>query len=87
MANKNLTFVETLTIEQFKARENVTKLSVKRNPHTDKMFFVFGSKTGAVALAGIPANPMVSMVETPEGKSFYLLHEESTGGAETLATF
>ena len=84
---KNLKFHETLTIEQFKARENVSTLCVKRNPHTDKLFFTYEGKTGAVALAGIPANPMVSLVETPEGSSFYLLHEEGTGGAETLATF
>ena len=87
MATNNLTFKETFTIEQFKAKEHVSKLSVKRNPHTDKLFFVYGTKTGAVALAGIPAEPMVSLVETPEGNSFYLLHEEGKGGAETLAEF
>lgn len=82
-----LTFNETLTVEQFKSEMNVSRIEVKRNPHTDKLFFTYGSKTGAVAVKGIPSNPMLSNVTTPEGDSFWLLHEEGQGGAPTLATF
>ena len=85
MAN-NLTFNETFTIEQFKAFEKVSRLDIKRNPNTGKLFFAYGSKTGAVATAGIPSKPVVSSVSTPEGETFYLLHEEGNGGAPTLAT-
>lgn len=85
MAN-NLTFNETMTIEQFKAKEMVSRLDIKRNPNTEKLFFAYGSKTGAVATAGIPSKPVVSSVSTPEGDTFYLLHEEGNGGAPTLAT-
>ena len=85
--DKNLIFNDTLTVEQFKANQRVNKLEVKRNPNTGKLFFTFGAQTGAVALKGIPAHPMVSSVTTPEGDSFWLLHEEKHGGAETLATF
>lgn len=84
--DNNLTFNETLTIEQFKSKEMVSRLDIKRNPKTGKLFFAYGSKTGAVATAGIPSKPVVSSVTTPDGENFYLLHEEGNGGAPTLAT-
>lgn len=83
--DRNLTFKETLTVEQFKQETLVSNLKIKRNPKTNKLFFTYGGKTGAVASAGIPENPMVSLVETPEGESFWLLHNEGQG-AEVLAT-
>lgn len=82
-----LSFNETLTVEQFKSQMQVSRIEVKKNPHTGKLFFTYGSKTGAVAVKGIPSNPMLSNVTTPEGDSFWLLHEEGQGGAPTLATF
>lgn len=85
--NNNLIFNETLTVEQFKAQMNVQKLDVKRNPETGKLFFTYGAKTGAVATKGIPQHPMLSSVTTPEGDSFWLLHEEGNGGAPTIASF
>ena len=84
---KSLHFIETFTVEQFKAAQRVDKLQVKQNPKTNKLFFTFGSKTGAVAVKGIPAHPMVSEVEAPDGSTFWLLHEEGTGSAPVLATF
>lgn len=84
---KNLEFEETLTVEQFKARMGVSRLDVKQNPKTNKLFFSYGTSTGAVAIKGIPAHPMLSHVFTPEGESFWMLHEESTGGAPVLASF
>ena len=85
--DNQLHFIETLTVEQFKSRMMVEKIQVKKNPKTNKLFFTFGAKTGAVAVKGIPAHPMVSEVEAPDGSTFFLLHEEGTGGAPTLATF
>ena len=82
----NLVFNETLTVEQFKDKVKVDKIYVKRNPHTNKLFFTFGAQTGAVALTGIPAHPMISNVTGDDQETFWLLHEEGTGGAPTLAT-
>ena len=82
-----LTFNETLTVEQFKSQMMVSRIEVKKNPKTGQLFFTYGSKTGAVAVKGIPTHPMLSSVTTPEGDSFWLLHEEGQGGAPTLATF
>ena len=88
----NLIFNDTLTVEQFKAKMNVLRIDVKKNPKTGRLFFTFGAKTGAVAKKGIPQHPMFSFVkgdptpENPEG-TFWLLHEEGQGGAPVLASF
>lgn len=83
----NLQFINTLTVEQFKAEKRVDKIQVKKNPNTNKLFFTFGAKTGAVAAKGVPSHPMISLVQGREGDEFYLLHEEGTGGAPVVATF
>ena len=85
MAN-NLTFNETLTVEQFKAKELVNKINVKKNPKTGKLFFTYGAKAGAVAIKGVPEHPMLSNVTGSDGSSFWLLHEEGQG-APTIASF
>ena len=85
--DNQLNFRDTMTVEQFKAAQHVDKIQVKRNPKNNGMFFAFGAKVGAVAIKGIPEHPMISEVETPEGNTFFLLHEEGTGGAPVLATF
>ena len=94
-----LTFGETLTVEQFKDKMMVSRVDVKKNPKTGKLFFTYGVKTGAVAVKGIPSHPMFSAV-CPEGdildiehagekscSTFWLLHEEGQGGAPVLASF
>ena len=87
----SLRFVETLTVEQVKNKEGLATISVKQNPKTGKLFMVLGGKTGGVSskiksLKDIN-KPMISLVETPEGEEFYLLHNEGTGGAPTLFSF
>ena len=83
----NLTFNETLTVEQFKAKMNVSRIDVKQNPKTDKIFFTYGAKAGAVSTKGIPQHPMLSNVTGSDGSNFWLLHEEGQGGAPVLASF
>lgn len=100
--DNNLIFHETLTIEQFKARQHVDELPVKQNQGSGKLFMTYGAKVAAVAAKGIPQAPMVSLV-TPEGQepcfderrigsdrtcpTFWLLHEEGQGGAPVVAIF
>lgn len=83
---ESLKFLRTLTVEQFKSEQLVDRLLVKKNPKTGLLFFSFGAATGAVSSKGIPKFPMLSAVETPEGKTFWLLHEEGQG-APTIAEF
>ena len=92
MSANNLTFNDTLTVEQFKDKMKVSRIEVKKNPKSGKLFFSYGAKTGAVAAKGIPQHPMFSFVKgdpTPQNPSgeFWLLHEEGQGGAPVLATF
>ena len=92
MSANNLIFNDTLTVEQFKDKMKVSRIEVKKNPKSGKLFFSYGAKTGAVASKGIPKNPMFSFVKgdsTPQNPSgeFWLLHEEGQGGAPVLATF
>ncbi len=92
MSANNLIFKDTLTVEQFKDQFKVSRVDVKKNPKTGRLFFTFGAKTGAVAAKGIPAHPMFSFVkgdptlQNPTGE-FWLLHEEGQGGAPVLASF
>lgn len=89
---KNLTFMETLTVEQFKKEMAVSRIDVKKNPKTNTIFFTYGAKTGAVSTKGIPKHPMLSYVKgeptekNPSGE-FWLLHEEGKGSAPVLASF
>lgn len=91
-ANKNLEFLDTFTVEQFKAEKHVDKIQVKENPNNGKLFFTFGAKVGAVASKGVPTHPMISKVKgdpserNPDG-IFYLLHEEGQGSAPVVAEF
>jgi hypothetical protein len=81
----DLKFIETLTVNQFKAKMNVERLDIKKNPHTGKLFFSYGAKVGAVSAKGIPSKPMVSEVCGEDGETFYLLHNEGEGAA-TIAS-
>ena len=83
----NLIFNDTLTVEQFKDKFKVSRIDVKKNPKTGKLFFTYGANTGAVAVKGIPQHPMLSSVTGSDGSSFWLLHEEGQGGAPVLASF
>ena len=83
---ENLTFVKTLSIEQFKAAQKVDSIEVKRNPKTSKLFISWIGGVGAVSSKGIPSSkPVISLVKGEEGE-FFLLHEQGEG-APTLATF
>lgn len=88
---RNLEFKETLTVEQFKAAMNVSRIDVRQNPKTNTLFFTYGAKVGAVSSNGIPKHPMFSFVKgeatekNPSGE-FWLLHEEGQG-APVLASF
>ena len=88
---EKLKFVETLTIEEFKAKNGVETLEVKQNPQTGKCFFVYGCETGAVSerfILGEITTPVISQVCSPAtGEMFYLLHQKGEEGAPTLAVF
>ena len=60
-----LKFIKTWEVAQFKAQQEVDKLEVKRNPHTGKVFFVYGFETGPCCRKveeGLLTDPVVSQV-------------------------
>ena len=87
----NLKFIKTWEVAQFKARQGVEKLEVKQNPHTGKVFFVYGFETGPCSRkveTGQLTDPVVSQVCNSEtGEMFMMLHQRGEGGAPTLAVF
>lgn len=78
----SLKFLETMTVEEFKAQKGITKLDIFRNEKTGKAFFAIGNEYGAV-YAKYPKEPliepMVSEVATSTGEKFFLLHNKSEG--------
>jgi hypothetical protein len=87
---KNLKFIDTLSIDDFKKKFDVKEIVIKKNESTGKCFFVFGVETGAVSrkvLTGQLTVPMISQVVSADtGDMFYLLHQKGEGkGATTLA--
>ena len=86
MEDQNLEFLDTMTIDEFKAEKGVASIQVVRNPHTGKLFFTFGKTRedrGPVAKAGLPTSPVISKV-TDGDKTFYLMHEASANIVLTL---
>ena len=43
---RNLKFIETMTVDQFKEMYDVDELEIKKNESTGKIFFVYGVDTG-----------------------------------------
>ena len=86
-----LKFIKTWEVAQFKAQQEVDMLEVKRNPHTGKVFFVYGCECGPCSRKveeGLLTDPVVSQVCNAEtGEMFMMLHQRGEGGAPTLAVF
>ena len=77
-----LEFLSTVSAEEFKAAQGVSKLDILHNKTSGKCFFSWGSQTGAVT-SKYPKEPlfepMVSEVMTDEGEKFFLLHNSGEG--------
>ena len=62
------TFVETFTVEQFKAEVGTSVIELIKSPKTGKYF-----------IADL-TEPVVSNVIGDDGEEFYLMHNKGTGG-------
>lgn len=81
-AESLLKFINTYSVDDFKSATNSSTLSCCRGS-SGKLFFLYNGGRGPIAGAKVPSNPVVSLVETPEGERFYLLHEQ---GGEVIST-
>jgi len=94
--NATLSFLKTMTVRQFLQQINSSKVDIKANPNTGKLFAT--DEAGVVVAAVSSAKPLTEMTmpvvsyvqgdptdRNPDGK-FYLIHQKGEGGAETLLT-
>ena len=81
-AKSLLKFINTYSIDDFKGATNSGTISCCRGS-SGKLFFLYNGGRGPIAGAKVPSNPVISLVETPEGEKFYLLHEQ---GGEVIST-
>lgn len=76
-----LTFITTMSLDDFKEIKKATQVEVKQNPQTGKFFFVCGDSTGAVShkfTTKQGKEAVVSEVEGENGDTFFLLHNRNT---------
>ena len=87
MMTRDLAFVKTWSIPQFKQNQGIEMIEVKRNERTGKLFFVYGFETGACsrkAENGEMTMPVISQVVSgTTGEQFYMLHQQGEGGGAT----
>jgi hypothetical protein len=88
---RDLAFVQTWSVPQFKRDNGVETIEIKRNEQTGKFFFVYGFETGACSNkvdTGELTMPVISqVVAATTGETFYMLHQKGEGGgATTIAT-
>lgn len=80
------TFVETFTVEQFKAEVETSKIELIKSPKTGKYFIAdaAGNPVAAVSKkitkASDLTDPVVSQVIGDDGEEFYLMHNRGAGG-------
>lgn len=71
---RDLKFIKTFTIDEFKIFFGIEKIEVKK--HTKGfLFFPFRDVIGLVVIKGIPKNPRISIVIGKFGVPHYILHE------------
>ena len=58
----DLNFLEKYTVEQFNELQGTVQIACFRNEATNKLFFTYGNRSGAVSRAGIPTKPVISLV-------------------------
>lgn len=79
-----LKYIQTYSVADFKRLVHCSVLSVRRNPLTNHLYFVYGCNFGLVATHGIPKDPVVSIVANSQGKIFPLLTEKKDVGLVLL---
>lgn len=90
MLARDLEFVKTWSVPQFKQNNSVDTIEIKKSEKTGKCFFTYGYEIGACSKkieTGEITMPVISQVcNTATGEMFYMLHQKGEGNAITLAT-
>ena len=87
----NLTFTKSVSVNRFKAINGISKLNIVKSPKTGKFFFVCpedSSIRGTISTT-IDYNKdlMISdVVNTEDGTSFLMLHNDGNSSANVIQT-
>lgn len=79
-----LTYIKSFSVEEFKNTFHVSRIDIKKEIATNGLFMEYGSNIGAVALTGIPEEPMFSIVVNRIGDMFVMLHKSEDLGKKTF---
>lgn len=71
---RDLNFIRTYTVDEFKEIFNIQKIIVKKHPK-GFLFFPFREVIGLVVSKGVPQNPRISIVVGKYGVPHYILHD------------
>lgn len=71
---RDLKFIKTFTIDEFKTFFRIEKIEIKKHPK-GFLFFPFRDVIGLVVIKGIPKDPRISIVIGKLGIPHYILHE------------
>lgn len=72
---RDLIYIRTYSIEEFKETFNVPSVQIKLHPN-GFLYFPFKNVFGLVTSKGIPQNPRISIVVGKFGVPHYILHED-----------
>lgn len=76
---ENLRFLQTWSVDEFKANNKLEKIQIKKNENTGKYFFQYGYETGPCSkkiATGELTMPVISQVcDANTGDLFFMLHQ------------
>lgn len=81
-----VTFLETMTVGQFKDEVAASQLNLVQNPKNGKYFIAdeagnsVAAVTKKVTSGSDLTDPVVSHVRGNDGKEFYIMHNKGNGG-------
>ena len=78
---EKLKFLSTMSAEEFKAQNGISKLDILKNVNSGKQFFAWKTGSGAISTKfSMNKEAMVSQVQGEcDDEPFYLLHNKSEG--------
>lgn len=75
-----LKYIKTYSVDEFKAKFNVSKIFVRESQSKSLIYFHYGTNIGIVSNDNCMVNPVISIVCNSAGKLFCLLHNKTNIG-------
>lgn len=81
-----IVYHRTYTPKKIKELFGVSKIEVKKETKSNRLYFSLSTIIGEVACKGIPKEPVISIVSNYNGKIFPLMHEARDIGCKSYVT-